>query len=73
GTGLTEAQNLARILGGLGTHLETLSNETEMISGALDEGSGAIGRLDRQVGAVAAAASQALALPARRRQRADAG
>ena len=49
---MTEADKLKNILAGLGEHLENLSNETDMIAGALDEGSGAITRLDSHVGAV---------------------
>ena len=63
-----EAASLKKILSGLGGHLENLSNETDMIAGALDEGSGAIARLDGSVAAVGSEAARALQLPARRRQ-----
>lgn len=65
---LAEAEALKKILAGLGGHLENLSNETDMIAGALDEGSGAIARLDGSVAAVGSEAARALQLPARRRQ-----
>jgi methyl-accepting chemotaxis protein len=68
-TGLAEAEALKNILGGLGGHLENLSNETAMIAGALDEGNGAISRLDSHVAAVGDEATRALTLPARRQQR----
>jgi methyl-accepting chemotaxis protein len=66
GEGLAEARALENILLGLGGHLENLSNETDMIAGALDEGSGAVSRLDAQVSALGDEASRALSLPARR-------
>jgi methyl-accepting chemotaxis protein len=62
-----EAASLKKILSGLGGHLENLSNETDMIAGALDEGSGAIARLDGNVAAVGSEAAKALQLPARKR------
>lgn len=62
-----QAASLKEILSGLGGHLENLSNETDMIAGALDEGSGAIARLDGSVAAVGSEAAKALQLPARRR------
>ncbi|RYE07711.1 MAG: hypothetical protein EOP22_16760 [Hyphomicrobiales bacterium] len=68
--GAAEASGLKNILGDLTRHLENLSNETDMIAGALDEGSGAIGRLDTQVTSLEDAASRALTLPARRQDRA---
>ncbi len=61
-----ETEQLEKILAGLGAHLENLSNETDMIAGALDEGSGAIARLDSNVNAVGTVAAKALQLPARR-------
>lgn len=66
GAGMTEADRLRNILSGLGAHLENLSNETDMIAGALDESSGAIARLDSHVGAVGDEAARALLLPRRR-------
>jgi len=63
-----EAASLKKILSGLGGHLENLSNETDMIAGALDEGSSAIARLGGSVAAVGSEAAKALQLPARRRQ-----
>lgn len=65
---VAETASLKKILSGLGGHLENLSNETDMIAGALDEGSGAIARLDGSVAAVGSEAARALQLPARRRQ-----
>src|SRR5690606_17945844 len=64
--GVTEAGSLKTMLEGIGRHLENLSNETDMIAGALDEGSGAITRLDSHVGAVGSEAAKALLLPKRR-------
>ncbi|WP_055046574.1 methyl-accepting chemotaxis protein [Devosia sp. A16] len=64
---IEEAASLKKILSGLGGHLENLSNETDMIAGALDEGSGAIARLDGSVAAVGSEAAKALQLPARKR------
>ena len=61
-----EAGSLKQIIGRLGQHLENLSNETDMIAGALDEGSGAIARLDGHVEAVGSAAAKALLLPKRK-------
>ena len=61
-----EAEMLRNILMGLGEHLENLSNETDMIAGALDEGSGAMTRLDSHVGAVGSEAAKALLLPKRK-------
>ena len=46
---------------------------TDMIAGALDEGSGAISRLDTQVSSIGDTASRALTLPARRQDRQVAG
>ena len=68
--GAAEASGLKNILGDLTRHLENLSNETDMIAGALDEGSGAISRLDTHVTSMGDAASRALTLPARRQDRA---
>ena len=68
GAGVAQSEMLKNILGGLSGHLENLSNETDMIAGALDEGSGAISRLDTHVNSIEDEASKALALPARRRQ-----
>jgi methyl-accepting chemotaxis protein len=70
GAGQAEAQMLKNILSGLTGHLENLSNETDMIAGALDEGSGAINRLDTHVTSIEEEASRAMALPARRQQKA---
>ena len=61
-----ETEQLKKILFGLGSHLENLSNETDMIAGALDEGGGAIARLDSNVNAVGTVAAKALQLPARK-------
>jgi len=61
-----ETEQLKKILAGLGSSLENLSNETDMIAGALDEGSGAIARLDSNVNAVGTVAAKALQLPARK-------
>ena len=71
--GAQETSGLKNILGDLTRHLENLSNETDMIAGALDEGSGAIGRLDTQVTSMGDTASRALTLPARRQDKAGTG
>ncbi|MEQ1771213.1 MAG: methyl-accepting chemotaxis protein [Devosia sp.] len=71
GESVAEATSLRLILDGLNQHLETFSDETEMISGALDEGGGAMQRLDMQVASVGTAAKQALSLPARRAARGE--
>jgi methyl-accepting chemotaxis protein len=68
--GAAETSGLKNILGDLTRHLENLSNETDMIAGALEEGSGAISKLDTHVTSMGDAASRALALPARRQDRA---
>jgi methyl-accepting chemotaxis protein len=68
--GAAEANGLKNILGDLTRHLENLSNETDMIAGALEEGSGAISKLDTHVTSMGDAASRALTLPARRQDRA---
>lgn len=65
---VAETAELKKILAGLGVHLENLSTETDMIAGALDEGSSAIARLDGSVSAVGSEAAKALLLPARRRR-----
>ncbi|MEO7222668.1 MAG: methyl-accepting chemotaxis protein [Devosia sp.] len=71
--GAQEASGLKNLLGDLTRHLENLSNETDMIAGALDEGSGAISRLDTQVTSLGDQASRALTLPARRQDKAGTG
>jgi methyl-accepting chemotaxis protein len=63
---VTEADTLKNILTSLGEHLENLSNETDMISGALDEGSGAVARLDGHVSGLGNEAAKALLLPKRK-------
>ena len=68
GAGVAETEALQNILIGLTGHLENLSNETDMIAGALDEGSGAISRLDTHVTSLEDEASRALTLPARRQR-----
>jgi methyl-accepting chemotaxis protein len=71
--GAQEASGLKNILSDLTRHLENLSNETDMIAGALDEGSGAISRLDTQVTSLGDQAARALTLPARRQDKAGTG
>lgn len=66
GASVNEADKLKTILSSLDEHLENLSNETVMIAGALDEGSGAITRLESHVGAFGDEAARALLLPRRR-------
>ena len=67
GVSIAETGKLKNILVGLGQRLENLSNETDMIAGALDEGSGAITRLDGSMNAVGDEAARALQLPARKK------
>lgn len=62
-----EIEKLRNVATGLGAHLENLSNATDMIAGALDEGSGAIARLDGSVSATGTEAAKALQLPRRAR------
>lgn len=64
---VAEADKLKKILADLGSHLENLSNETDMIAGALDQGTGAISRLDTEVHALGHEAERALLLPARKK------
>lgn len=71
--GASEAHGLKNMLGDLTRHLENLSNETDMIAGALEEGSGAISRLDTQVTSLGDQAAKALTLPARRQDKAGTG
>jgi methyl-accepting chemotaxis protein len=68
GIGLSEAGDLEKIIAGLEANLRNLSNESHMIAGALDEGSGALGQIDAQVGAVSEEAKRALLLPARKQR-----
>ena len=63
---MSEAGALRNILASLGQNLENLSNETDMIAGALDEGGDAVTRLDSQVTAVGSEAARALLLPKRK-------
>jgi methyl-accepting chemotaxis protein len=67
-SGATEADRLKNILGGLAGNLENLSNDTDIIAAALDEGGGAIGRLDGQVSSLGEAAGAALTRPHHRGQ-----
>ncbi len=66
GQSLGEADKLRNILAELGSHLENVSDATDMIGVALDEGSGAITRLDGHVTAVGQQATKALLLPKRK-------
>src|SRR5690606_28903479 len=66
GASISEAGAIRDILAGLNRHLENLSNETDMIAGALDVGSGAVTRLDGHVEAVGKEAAKALLLPKRK-------
>lgn len=67
GSSAAETHSLEKIVAGLGVHLENLSNETDMIAGALDDGNGAIAQLGGSVSAVGTEVARALRLPARRR------
>lgn len=51
----------------IGVHLENLSNETDMMTSALQTGSSAIARLGGSVNAVGTEAAKALRLPARKK------
>ena len=66
GQGLAAVQSLRDILASLGGHLEILSNETDNMAGALDEGGGALSRLNGHVSAVGDEAAKALLLPRRK-------
>jgi methyl-accepting chemotaxis protein len=61
-----ETGNLKRVLAELGSHLENLSTETDMIAGALEEGDGAMAQLGGHVTAVGSEAAKALLLPKRK-------
>ncbi len=67
GSSAAETHSLEKIVAGLGVHLENLSNETDMIAGALDDGNGAIAQLGGSVTAVGTEVERALRLPARKR------
>ncbi len=71
--GAAETGALRTTLDQLTDHLENLSNEADSIANALSEGSGAIGRLDTNATSMGDAAARALALPARRQDRAVGG
>ena len=64
GQSLTQADALQKMIAELGEHLRNLSNDTDTIAGKLDEGTGALARLEEQVAAVDAAAGQDPALKA---------
>lgn len=68
GQSASEMGKLRNVANGLNVHLENLSNATDMIAGALDEGSGAIARLDGSVSATGTEAAKALQLPRRIRR-----
>lgn len=61
------ALKLKNILAELGGNLENLSNEADMMTSALQSGSGAIARVGGNVSALGSEARRALQLPARRR------
>jgi methyl-accepting chemotaxis protein len=61
------ALKLKNILGELGGNLENLSNEADMMTSALQSGSGAIAKVGGSVSALGSEARKALQLPARRR------
>ncbi|MEO6396098.1 MAG: methyl-accepting chemotaxis protein [Devosia sp.] len=73
GAGANETANLKTILSGLSQHLESLSTETDMIAGALDESGGAVQRLESHVTTLRNAARQANSLPARASRAVEAG
>jgi methyl-accepting chemotaxis protein len=66
GQSLGEADKLSNILKELGAHLENVSGATDMIGAALEEGSGAITRLDGHLTAFGQQTAKALLLPKRK-------
>jgi methyl-accepting chemotaxis protein len=65
---MSETQaGLGEILRTLSGSLEILSNDTDMIEAALDDGEAAVARVGGSVSAVGSGAQQALRLPARKR------
>lgn len=64
-SGASVAQTLAlkKIIAGLGEHLQNLRNQTDTIAGTLDEGSGALDRLEGQAAAIEQAARKVLSRP----------
>ena len=65
--GPAAAERLKHLLAGLGGHLENLSNETDMITMALDQGHEAAGQFESAATAMGDEAARALVLPERRR------
>jgi len=64
GLGVSEADGLQKIIANLSQHLHNLRNETASIAGALDEGSGALTRLESQAAATDDAVGRAMELAA---------
>lgn len=64
--GLQELAKLQDMLSGLGGHLENLSKETDMVAGALEQGSAALTETDGKVAELGAEAARALLLPRRK-------
>lgn len=63
---VSEAGELKQMLSGLGRHLENLSNETDIMAGALSDGGEAMTQLDGHMGALGSEAAKALQLPKRK-------
>jgi methyl-accepting chemotaxis protein len=63
--GLAEAEILQKILGDLDGHLRNLSNDTEMISAAVEEGSRGLSRASTDLNAVDGEVQRSLSLPKR--------
>jgi len=63
--GLAEAEVLQKILGDLEGHLRNLSNDTEMISAAVDEGTRGLSRAATDLDAVDGEVQRTLSLPRR--------
>jgi methyl-accepting chemotaxis protein len=64
GLGVSEADGLQKIIASLAQHLHNLRNETASIAGALDEGSGALTRLESQAAATDDAVGRTMELAA---------
>lgn len=63
GASVAETLGLKKIIAGLAEHLQNLRNQTDTIAGTLDEGSGALDRLEGQAVAIEQAARKVLSKP----------
>jgi methyl-accepting chemotaxis protein len=68
GAGVAEVRSLKTILSGLAGQLDTLGSEADAVAETLEEGGGAVSRLETQVGGIGEAAGRAMTLPARKKQ-----